>query len=202
MRSWDHDLNLPPNFSHTIHDALVDVEEERAREAQQAAARGLRTRGGPPQDVDPRDWARQKVRERHGPPGPGLTVRPEHLAECGAHVLGRIAVREDRVQIFSGGSTIKADCPNCGRAEQSWALLDLRGIGDPVRTRIEEADLWPDGAAGGAEPGRVPPYACHACWSAWMREGLFTHAELMESYGAPPELVQQVRADPNWNRRP
>lgn len=187
MRRWQEDLDDPvPTFAHTIHDALVEREEERVREAQEAREKGLRT-DGPPVDADPREAARKRVTQRHGTPGRGLTVRREHLSELPDHVLARIALRQGQVWVHGGGSTIRADCPGCGRHEQSWALVDLRGLEGKARDQIEQANL-PN-----HPPGQIPPYACHACWSAWIRDGIITKAELIEGLGAPEERVEKVK---------
>lgn len=179
---YDRRLNCPPTFAHRIHEELVAHEEERVR-AEEAAGRAL---AAPAPEV-----ARQRVAERHGRPGPGLTVRREHLEErCSADVCTRIAVRDGEPLVLGGGSTIRAECPVCPRHEQAWALVYLGNVGEPVRSTLQAADLSP-----ASPPGKLPPYACSGCWTRWIAEGRFLKSEWVAAHGAPPELVRKHQVE-------
>lgn len=194
MGAWDSEFETVPTFAHEIVSALEErevpvVESERAEgrsppEDVRTVANVVRAA----EDGTVAEEAELRVRERHGPPGPGLTVRPKIIRDLPARIVSRIAVRDGRVLIFGGGSTIKAECPSCPRHEQSWTLVDIRDVVDPVRSAIKSADY------GQMNPtGRLPPYACNGCWTRWERDGLFLHSEWIEAHGGPPELVRETQ---------
>lgn len=187
---YDNRHNTPETFAHRIHDALVEREEERVQE--------MASRGMDPTSTgeDVAAAARRRVEERHGRPGPGMQVRAEDLGELPDHITDRVADRNGRLLVLGGGSTIRVECPICPRHDQSWAVVDLRDIQEPVRSRIRDADTSAPGRAGGSPPGQLPPYACHACWTRWLRDGLFTKAEWILAHGGPPEIAQRLRGTP------
>lgn len=187
---YNDEENTPPSLAMRIHDELTDREEERIREARN---RGLQPASRP--DVDARVAARDRVRQRHGPPGHGLTVPEEVLCEeCSPAVLERIArdPEDGSLRIGSGGASIQGECPVCGRAENAFALVDLRDVDNPVRARIQNANL-----SATSPPGQMPPYTCSGCWTRWIRSGLMTKSEWMEAHGASRELVERVRGTRN-----
>lgn len=176
--AYDHDADRPPTLYHRIHEELVahEVEHgpsENAREAQ------------------------NRVTESHGPPA-RPTVRPHELEErCSEGVCRRVH------KVLGGGRAVVARCDVCPRPVNAMELFDLRDLREPVRSRIEEANLGgsarPDEP--GAPPGTMPAYACSGCWTRWVREGVMTKSEWIEAHGGPHELVERLRGTPA-DRRP
>lgn len=192
MPGYDTEIMSPPTMAHRIHDALVDreeavVEEERAEGRDPEVRRGtdaaLEARR---QGAEPREEARVRVLEWHGRPGQGQVVRPEQLRELPDHISKRVAHdREGRPKILGGGSTVKVSCPCCPGEAQSFALVYLGDVDEPVRSRIREADYGPRNPGGG-----LPPYCCDGCWTRWRRDGLFEMSEWIAAHGGPPEIVR------------
>lgn len=185
MPEYDTDLMSPPTAAHRMYEEAVAYHR---REIERAMESGLRTNVDDPEAV-----ARDKARREHGTPGPGFTMRPEDIdRKCGDRMCDLISRRDGRLLVFGGGSTIRMDCENCSRHEQSWALIDLRDVEDPLRTRLIETDLRAGGVGRGAPPGELPEYVCRSgCVETWIREGLTRTSEFIECLGGPPTLVRR-----------
>ncbi len=61
----------------------------------------------------------------------------------------------------------------CGRWTLALCMVDVRGVPSALRGEAEEV--------------------CDGCWTAWVREGKVSRAELARMQGAPPEVIEHIQ---------
>ncbi|MBV9772651.1 MAG: hypothetical protein JO040_01795 [Gemmatimonadetes bacterium] len=65
----------------------------------------------------------------------------------------------------------------CGRWTFALCMVDVQGVPAAIRGDAEEV--------------------CDGCWTAWVREGKLSRAELAAYQGAPQEVVEHIRSHGN-----